>query len=65
MIQSRIRVELQSLSLGNTYSVFNMYGPYGNRKKFWKKCFEQKSLKAGNVTVGGDLNFTANRGEVW
>jgi hypothetical protein len=42
----------------------NVYGPFTERKSFWKKCAD-KGLLLHTDLILGDLNFTLNSKEIW
>jgi len=43
----------------------NLYGPYGGRKTFWEGIGDSSILKGENVIIGGDINLTLNKREIW
>ena len=62
---SVLGVDLLSADLGSKLSVINVYGPYLNRAPFWDALFQDPLLRGDSVVVGGDLNFTLGRTEIW
>ena len=49
----------------DTFTIFNVYGPYLNRIPFWDKLFNKSLLREDRVIIGGDLNFSLGQTEVW
>jgi hypothetical protein len=45
--------------------VLNIYGPYNDRQRYWEGFFNLNVSKKNYVVMGGDLNFTWIRFEVW
>jgi hypothetical protein len=52
-------------NLGQTFSVINCHGPYENTQFFWDSFFYLQCVKEEEVIIGGELNFTVSRVEVW
>jgi hypothetical protein len=57
--------ELLCKALGHSITVMNVYGPYEKKQEFWEKFFAMAVVKDERLIIGGDLNFTMNRSEVW
>jgi hypothetical protein len=54
-----------SHSFGMNLSLMNIYGPYEGKEEFWSNFLSHQWIKFENLILGGDLNFTLNRGEIW
>ena len=50
---------------GTNFALYNVYGPYVNRKGFWEPLFSSGMLETRNVILGGDLNLTLLEKENW
>lgn len=45
--------------------VVNCYGPYSNRKEFWKQIMGDGSLFDPSNIIGGDFSLTLSEREIW
>jgi len=45
--------------------VVNIYGPYVNRVDYWEGLPSNESLRNLSIILGGYLNFTLSRVEIW
>jgi len=55
--------ESSPLKIKITSSLSHCYGPYEGKHEFWD--FFRWILRGDKVIIGGDLNFTLNRANVW
>ena len=60
---SLLKIVLKGKATGTTFSLYNVYGPYLNRKGFWEAFFSLGMLETRNVILGGDLNLTLSQKE--
>lgn len=58
-------VEIYSRDLEENLIVLNVYGPCVNREIFWQKLLDSPILQAGNIILGGNLNFSIGFSESW
>ena len=56
---------LKEKATGESFSFYNVYGPYMNKKGFWEAFFSLGLLETKNVILGGDLNLTLSKNENW
>lgn len=45
--------------------ILNIYGPYRDRELLWNQIVDGSILRAPNLILGGDLNFTLSPNELW
>lgn len=45
--------------------IWNLYGPYCDRRLFWDRIIHCGILRDPNLIIGGDLNFTTSESEEW
>jgi exonuclease III len=64
-LNSCLGVDIFVEGLGKGIQILNIYGPYLERTPFWESIFKLKLLKADNLILGGDLNFSLGAAEVW
>ena len=64
-LNSVLGVDLKSVELGFSVTVFNVYGPYLNRVPFWDGLFQHSFMNRESVIIGGDLNFSLGHSEIW
>ena len=48
-----------------SFAMYNVYGPYQDRKGFWEAFFNSIMMETRNVLIGGDLNLTLSEKENW
>ena len=53
-----LKTMLKEKATGTAFALYNVYGPYLNRKGFWESFFSSRMLEIRNVILGGDLNLT-------
>ena len=58
-----LKTTLKEKSFGKIYVIYDVYGPYQNRKVFWKYFFSSGLLEPKNMILGGDLNLTLSEKE--
>ena len=46
-----------------SFALYNVYGPYLERKGLWKEIFISTLIEARNMILGGDLNLTLSEKE--
>ena len=64
-MESVLGLNFLSLELGETFNIFNIYGPYQDRIPFWDSLLGNSLLKSDSLILGGDMNFTLGQSEVW
>ena len=64
-MDSVLSLNFLALELGETFTLFNIYGPYNDRIPFWDSLLGNPLFKGDSVILGGDLNFTMGQSEVW
>jgi len=52
-------------TLGIIVDVINVYRPYNDRYRYCERIFALNVLNKVFVIIGGDINFTWNRYEIW
>jgi hypothetical protein len=63
--QLLFRIDIFVEGLGKEFKILNVYGPYLDRLPFWETLLKLKLLKAKNLILGGDLNFSLGEAETW
>ena len=58
-----LKIVLKEKSLGKSFAMYNVYGPYLERKGLWEEIFISRLIEARNVILGGDLNLTLSENE--
>lgn len=53
------------LSLSLPLTVYNIYGPYKERGRFWDSLCALGIFNIQNLLIAGDLNFTRSVGDIW
>lgn len=51
--------------LGKEFKILNIHGPYLDILPFWETLLKLKLLKAENLILGSDLNFSLGEAETW
>ena len=64
-LESVLGMTFKALELVDTFTIFNVYGPYLNRIPFWDNLFSNSLMRGDMVIVVGDLNFSLGQDEVW
>jgi hypothetical protein len=64
-VVSGLAIVLHSQELGKEITILNLYGPYDERVLFWDKLFNMEFWNLQDIILGGDLNFSVGRVEVW
>ena len=62
---SVLKIVLKEKALGKSFALYNVYGPYLERKGFWEEIFSSRLMEARNVILGEDLNLTLSENENW
>lgn len=65
VVCSSLIIEVFSRGVSKSFKVLNVYGPYGEKRVFWKRTFNLAVLQGPNLIIGGDLKFNLNFGEIW
>ena len=60
-----LKIVLKEKAFGISFTMYNVYGPYLDRKGFWEAFFSSGLLESRNVILGGDLNLTLSKKENW
>ena len=60
-----LKTVLKEKASGISFAMYNVYGPYQDRKGFWEAFFSSGFLESRNVILGGDLNLTISEEENW
>jgi len=53
------------MELDRAFLLLNVYGLYGDCEVFWNNLFGYRCVFSKNLMIGGHLNFTLNRDEIW
>eukprot|EP01018_Ginkgo_biloba_P003768 Gb_15009 [translate_table: standard] len=64
-VHSGLCIEFFYKGLGLAFTLLNMYKPYEGKQEFWANLLSTKWIKQENLIIGGDLNLTLHRGEIW
>jgi exonuclease III len=62
---SCLGVEVLVKGLGKTLRLLNIYGPNTDITQFWNTLFKKDLIRAENLIIGGDLNFSIGEAESW
>ena len=57
-MDSVLGLTFKALELVDTFTIFNVYGPYLNRIPFLDNLFNNSLLRGDMVIIGRDLNFS-------
>eukprot|EP01018_Ginkgo_biloba_P018081 Gb_04379 [translate_table: standard] len=57
--------EVYCKGLGMTFTLLNVYGPYEEKQEYWANLLLTEWIKSKKLIIGGDLNLTLHRGEIW
>ena len=60
---SVFKIVLKEKASGKSYAMYNVYGPYLERKGFWEEIFISGLIEERNVILCGDLNLTLSKHE--
>ena len=63
--ETLLKIVLEDRGPGETFSLYNVYGPYHNKRKFWEFFFSSGLLEPQNMILGGDMNLSLSEREVW
>ena len=58
-----LKIVVKEKAIGTNFALYNVYGPYVNRKGFWEAFFSSGMMETRNVIIGGDLNITLSKKE--
>jgi len=56
---------VKDVTIINGLKLLNCCGPYTDREAFWGTLKNEGLFNEPNLILGGDLDFTASRREVW
>jgi exonuclease III len=62
---SSISLGVDECALSSSFRIVNIYGPYADKRPFWEGLSNSGILRASNVIIGGDINFTLSLKEFW
>jgi hypothetical protein len=57
--------ELYCKELDRSFLILNLYGAYEGKEFFREKVFSLNVFKPESLIIGGNLNFTLSRDEIW
>ena len=60
-----LKTVLMEKAIGESYALYNVYGPYQENKGFWETFFFSRMLDPKNMILRGDLNLTFYEKENW
>ena len=60
---SLLKIVLKEKASGKSYTMYNVYRPYLERKRFWEEIFISGLIEERNVILCGDLNLTLYKHE--
>ena len=60
-----LKTVLKEKAIGESYTLYNVYGTYQEIKWLWKSIFSSGMLELKNMILGGDLNLTLSEKEKW
>ena len=58
-------MDIYSRELDRAFTMLNIYGPYQDRLPFWEGLLKKSWWNNPELIVGGDLNFTIGKAEIW
>lgn len=64
-MDSIMGMTISALDIEEVFLIMNVYGPYLDRVPFWENFLSKEISKGDLVIIGGDLNFSLGRSEVW
>jgi hypothetical protein len=51
--------------LDTTLTILKVYGNYDMNHNYWDRLFNESVIRDNNLIIGGDMNFTVRRSEIW
>eukprot|EP00253_Pinus_taeda_P033136 PITA_33136 len=58
-------IEIQTPDFDFPLTILNIYGPCQGRMPFWNDLMAKSIVKNSLLVLGGDLNFSLGRAEIW
>lgn len=65
MIEAGLFADIFNPDLNKQFKILNVYGPYVGKEAHWNKILGYQWFQDDNLILGGDLNLTVHKDEIW
>lgn len=65
VIEAGLFADIFNPDLNKQFKILNVYGPYVGKEAHWNKILGYQWFQDDNLILGGDLNLTVHKDEIW